>query len=94
MIRGTLRFARIRRHTSSPLILGSIRSRERLLAVGGRDDVVAVTSQVEAHHLPDVRLVVDYQDLRHDRSRLSLFHRIISRLLPWLNPRQPISSNS
>jgi hypothetical protein len=32
---------------------------QRLLAVGGRDDDVAIAPQVQTHHLADVRLVVD-----------------------------------
>src|SRR5918997_2773636 len=38
---------------------------QRLFAVDGRDDRVTVTPQVLTYDLPDVRLVIDHQDLRH-----------------------------
>src|SRR5204862_5086456 len=44
---------------------------EGLLAVGSRDDLMAVTPQIEAHDLADVGLVVDDKDLRHVNLRLS-----------------------
>ena len=63
---------------------------ERLFAVGGRDDVVAIAPQIEANDFPDVRLVVDDQDLRHGSFHLSFTS---PRIIAWVKvaPRPPAS---
>ena len=84
MMIGTDERARSRRHTSRPSILGSITSSttrskvcsekrdERLAAVGGLHDLVAVALQREREQRLDGLLVVDQEDagasIRHDEA--------------------------
>jgi hypothetical protein len=46
---------------------------QRLFAVRGREHGVTFAPQVQAHDLPDVRLVVYDQDLRHPSFRSPTF---------------------